>query len=302
MRLSLNNFGVSIAGLLFTSTLFAQTSASIKTAQTTIVVQAGAQAPRLLSVQAGSAKAWANSAPEALIPSIEQDGHTLPLKWKLNNRESRVTARKATFVYESDSPHLRLSWSWEARATSGPIEHGIQIENLSGTEIWLPMQDSFRFRFPVDGQLHHAYVEKGAGKPSNVGTHEVAVPAGYAWTGRSSTYARNQDEREVIPFSMVERDDAAHDGWYVGIEFSGRTRIALERDGASLRGDVGLDPEPGPFRTRLMPHESLQTPLPYFSAHFAAAPDGAGNVLRPLGARRAQQSGHLEGPQTIRCW
>ncbi len=280
MRLSLHDFGVSIAGLLFTSTLFAQTSASIKTAQTTILVQAGAQAPRLLSVQTGSAKAWANSAPEALIPSIEQDGHTLLLQWKLNNRESRVTARKATFVYESDSPHLRLSWSWEARATSGPIEHGIQIENLSGTEIWLPMQDSFRFRFPVDGQLHHAYVEKGSGRPSDVGTHEVAVPAGYTWTGRSSTYARNQDEREVIPFSMVERDDAAHDGWYVGIEFSGRTRLILQRDASSLSGAVGLNPEPGPYRTRLMPHEIFTAPT-VFVGGFSGGMDGAGNVLRP---------------------
>ncbi len=280
MRLSLNYFGVSIAGLLLSSTLFAQTTASLKTAQTTILVQAGAQAPRLLSVKTGAAKAWANSAPEQLIPTVEQDGHNMPLQWKLNKAESKVSARKATFVYESASPHLKLTWTWEARATTGPIEHSIQIENLSGAEVWLPMQDSFRFSFPAEASLRHAYVEKGSGRPSNEGTHNVAVPAGYAWTGLSSTYARNQDEREVIPWFMLQREDAAQDGWYVGIEFSGRTRLKVQRDASSVSGAVGLNPDPGPYRTRLMPNETFTAPT-VFVGGFTGGMDGAANILRP---------------------
>ena len=90
----------------------------------------------------------------------------------------------------------------------GPSEHTIRIENLSSSEIWIPLQDSFVYRFAAKGPLHHGFVEKGAGKPTDIGTHEVTVNSGYNWTGRSSTYAKNEDEREIIPWSLVERDDA----------------------------------------------------------------------------------------------
>ena len=90
----------------------------------------------------------------------------------------------------------------------------ITIENLSPAEIWLPLQDSFRFRFQEDAShpLQHWYVDKGAGKPSEVGTHQVPMGAGYRWRGRSSTYARDQDEREIIPWFMVERENRARTG------------------------------------------------------------------------------------------
>ena len=49
--------------------------------------------------------------------------------------------------------------------------------------------------------------------------------------GPSSTYAHagNDVPREMIPYLLVERDDSEEQGWYAGIEFSGRTRITLRR-------------------------------------------------------------------------
>ncbi len=258
----------------------AQTAATIRTEQTVLQLEAQESSPRLVSLSTGSAEIWRNQVSEALIPWVEQDGRTVPLRWKFNSAASQVKAGSVRFVYESSSPKLRLQWTWEARTATGPIEHSIRIENLSSSEIWLPLQDSFRYRFAVTGPLHHCFVEKGAGKPSDVGTHEVAVQPGYDWAGRSSTYARNEDEREIIPWSMVERDNAAKDGWYVGIEFSGRTHLTLQRDEASVSGAAGLNPDPGPFRTRLPPQESFRTPT-VFVGGFVGGMDGAGNVLRP---------------------
>ena len=65
-----------------------------------------------------------------------------------------------------------------------------------------------------------------------------------------------------------------------GIEFSGRTRVSLERKGDSLRSVLGLNPEPGPFRTRLVPGGSFETPTVFLGA-FSGGPDGAANQLRP---------------------
>jgi alpha-galactosidase len=186
VRLIRNYLGLSalLAGL--GAVAGAQSIASLQTADTTLRLQAGSQAPRLLSLQNGQNPAWSNDIPEQLIASIEQDGRTVPLQWRLDTASSYAGARAVTFVYLNSSPRLRLTWKWEARAASGPIEHSIVIENLSPSEIWLPLQDSFRFRFLVDAaaSLRHCYVEKGAGKPTDAGTHDLALPAGYDWTGR----------------------------------------------------------------------------------------------------------------------
>src|SRR6185437_5374714 len=68
--------------------------------------------------------------------------------------------------------------------------------------------------------------------------------------------------------------------WYAGIEFSGRTRISLDRGGDQLKSVLGLNPEPGPFRTRLTPGGSYISPTVFLGA-FSGGPDWAGNQLRP---------------------
>jgi alpha-galactosidase len=65
----------------------------------------------------------------------------------------------------------------------------------------------------------------------------------------------------------------------VGIEFSGLTRITLERSGVSVRGEAGINPASGPYRTRLLPGGTFETPAIFVGA-FAGGPDGAGNIVR----------------------
>ena len=83
----------------------------------------------------------------------------------------------------------------------------------------------------------------------------------------------------MIPYLLVDEPAQHRRGWYVGIEFSGRTRITLERAATSLRGEAGLDPNPGPYRTRLPPGGSFETPTIFLGA-FRGGPDDAGNILR----------------------
>jgi len=265
------------------STGQAQTAAELRNTSMIMRFEAGADAPRLAALQPPGQAAWNNRIPETLIASAESNGERMPLHWKLDAQASHVEARHIAFVYNSDSPRLRLTWEWTARADFGPVEHSIRIENLDSRELWLPLQDSFRFdwQVPPDTTLEQLYIEKGDGSPSAEGTHQVSLPGGYTWTGTSSTYAHpGKDEpREIIPWSLVETTDNTRSGWYVGIEFSGRTAISLARDGDSLHGAAGLNPEPGPFRTRLVPGGSFETPVIFVGA-FSGGIDAAGNVLR----------------------
>jgi hypothetical protein len=267
-------------------TAVAPPPASVSNSSVKVTLRAGDHAPRIESIGGGQDNAWSNTEDETLPSSVEIDGAPVSVTWLLKPDLGRVDAgkRKVEFVYESAEPHLRLSWIWEARADFGPVEHRIDVENLGAREVWLPMVDSLRLelRTSAPRDLRNFYVEKGAGTPSAQGTHDDAVVEGYRWTGRSSTYAHpaEGEAREIIPIEFVFDAEGSKAGWYAGIEFSGRTRIALERTGDSLNTVLGLNPEPGPFRTRIEPGESFETPAVFLGA-FSGGPDGAGNQLRP---------------------
>ena len=261
-----------------------QNSAGLNTTDVRVELRAGAGAPKLESLSGAAGPAWRNEAEETLPASVEVNGATIPLKWQLKPELGSANPHKVAFVYESAEPHLRLRWEWEARADFGPAEHRVTIENLSGQGVWLPMVDSLKldWRVAAARELRNSYVEKGADSPSAEGTHLETVEEGYNWTGKSSTYAHpvKGEKREIIPAEIVYGTDGAQSGWYAGIEFSGRTRISLERDGGSVKTVLGLDPQPGPFKTRLEPGESFETPTVFLGA-FSGGPDGAGNQLRP---------------------
>jgi hypothetical protein len=262
----------------------AQVTSRLRTEQTSIELQPLASAPKLVHLALSGGTSWRNDAPENLIASAEVGGKLTKLLWKFNRQASSADAQTVRFVYDCANPHLRLVWEWKAPTSTGPLEHSTHIENLDAREIWIPMQDSFTFSLAVDSNagLKHFYIDKGAGTPSAVGTHESVLPVGYRWTGASSTYAHSfgNQPREIIPWFAVQNVNDSQTGWYVGIEFSGRTRLSLERTSKSLSGAVGLNPEPGPFRTRLKPHDSFDTPTVFVGAYTGGL-DGLGNVLRP---------------------
>ena len=262
----------------------AQLRAMLLTSDVAVELKADAKAPQLLVLRSVGGTRWLNTLPEKLPPSIARGGAQTLLEWHLMPQLSSVRPNRVTFVYESRQPHLRLTWVWQARAKSGPLEHRIVVDNLSGGEYWLAPMDSLqlRLRIPSHVQLLQFYVEKGAGKPTANGTHEVNVPEGYRWTGWSTTFAHPVAgrPREIIPYEAVLLSGEKERGWYAGIEFSGRTRLTLWRAGDGLSSTLGLDPSPGPVVMRLGPHARFETPIVFLGA-FAGGPDGAGNQLRP---------------------
>ncbi|MGI8772938.1 MAG: alpha-galactosidase [Acidobacteriaceae bacterium] len=258
-------------------------SIHIGNADTGLQLTAGKNAPQMQRLTETGGGAWEGQSPERLIDHVTVRGRRADLRWRYNPAASVHNPALVRLTYDADSPHLRLIWEWRARAAHGPLEHTIRITNLSNSELWLPLQDSLQFswRVAADEPLEQLWVEKGAGKPSAIGTHLVKVGDGHKWIGESSTYAHPAEgqPREIIPYFMVEQPDGKRLGWYTGLEFSGRTRLTLERSGDSVRGVAGLNPTPGLFRTRLLPGETFTTPTVFLGA-FRGDPDDAGNILR----------------------
>ena len=207
---------IGLVCLLSSLCVLGQTRARLQTADTELVLEAGPEAPRLVSLAVPQQAKWENRSSEALISGADVSDKTTSLHWNFNREASQFSDQRVALVYDSPAPHLRLTWEWRTPQAYGPIEHQIQIENLESQEIWIPMQDSLAFDWQLDPQarLEHVFVEKGADSPSPVGTHQVALADGYKWTGTSSTYGdlRDNEPREIIPWSLVEKQDAAHTG------------------------------------------------------------------------------------------
>src|SRR3954447_15622759 len=271
--------------LVFTAGSMAvgQVKAQLKTSDTEITLQSSDSAPLLTTLAVPAQPPWTNGNSEALVDSAEIARRPTPIHWHFNREASTVETRKVAFIYDSQSPHLRLTWEWRIRQSYGPIEHQIRIENLEPQELWIPLQDSLAFNWaiPPRDSLTQLFIEKGGDTPSDTGTHRVSLKVGDRWIGTSSTYGDlfHDRPREIIPWLLVERTDTTHSGWYAGMEFSGRTRIALARDRDSLTAVLGLNPDPAPARTRLLPGETFESPT-VFVGGFRNGPDGAGNVLR----------------------
>lgn len=209
------------------------------------------------------------------------------MDWKLKSVDETGLPARLTVVYDSAAPHLSLQWLWEARSRAGPIEHTVILTNLEDRSIELPVPDSFDFTWALDAGaarsgVRQLWIEKGAGKPSSEGTQEKAVGPHYRWQGISSTYAPETapgQTREIIPWMLVETNGGRWAGWYLGVVFSGRVCLTLAREGATLSGKAGLNPQPGPAYTHVAAGDSFKTPTIFLGA-FAGGSDAAGNILR----------------------
>lgn len=270
-----------LVGLVTTAN--AQLEATLQTADTVATLRATPSGPALVSLGSPGLHAWENLEPEPLVDFAQVRGVRVPLHWKFNAGASRVRTTSVMFAYDSSVPRLRLAWTWSKRAAFGPIEHSISIENQDDSEIELPLQQSLCWAWQLSA--HTAYemlsVEKGGGAPGPVGTSIRTVPDGARWGGFSSTYAREiaGRPREIIPFLLVQEARGSRSGFYLGVEFSGRTRIILERRGNQLSGKAGLNPEPALSLTRLAPQETFRAPIVFVGASRGGV-ETAGNRLR----------------------
>jgi hypothetical protein len=251
----------------------AKLQGEIATADTAVVVEAGEHAPRLLTLSFPGAAPWKNTGDEPLPERIEIHGAPQPTIWRLDRIATRFESKQIQIVYLADSPRLKAVWRWQARAEHGPIEHSLSIQNLGDEPVWLPLQASLRFDWEIDpgAALQRFWVEKGADIPSPQGTHLDALTEGATWQGSSSTYAIPQPgrPREMIPYLLVDELSKDRRGWYIGIEFSGRTasrssaashRCAVRRGSIQAQVPIAL----------VCRRAAASKPRRFLSAHFAA--------------------------------
>jgi hypothetical protein len=205
------------------------------------------------------------------------DGRPVTLTWKYAGSSLiEGVPRRHVFSFVCTPVPLELKSIWSDSAGPGPIEHAIAITNRSQSQIELPLQTSLTFaaRMPAEHRYENWWVEKGATKPTATGTHRNAISSLYAADLVSLPYSRDGDsDRDAIPWTAIQDIDGG-EGWYAGVEFSGRVHIGLKAgtsgNGRNLTLDAGLLPEETnapAYRTHLAPGATFETPTVFLGCY-----------------------------------
>jgi len=263
-------------------------AATVETSDTSMRIEVSGTGLQVVSLS-GQGKAEWGPAPALtgtmpFVASAVIGKQTLPLRWNLI-REGDLAgpAIGHIFVFGCKEPNLELSSVWKGAKGSGPIEHELSIVNHGAREVQLPLQTSLAFdsiAAPNGHALENWWIEKGAGRPSGVGVHVTPVIEGFAQTLDSTGYSPD-DGREPIPWIAIQ-DPAGGRGWYLGIESSGRVRIAIQRSQeqpGQLRVTAGLTPENG-YLARLAPGETLRVPAVFLGCYQGEMDDGCNQMRR----------------------
>ncbi len=260
---------------------------TIKTADTSVQVEPSGSALQITSLKgiAGGTQ-WVGPG-ETIMPlaaAATIGGKAVPLTWRLIHAGAmKKPAVGHVFVFACRDHQLEVVSIWKGDSGPGPVEHELSIANhgKEPVELSYPASIAFAARSAPEGHtFENWWIEKGAGRPGDVGVHRVPVGKDYAVSHNSTGYA-NDETHEPIPWTAMH-DPQSGGGWYLGLESSAQVQIALQSEarpsGSVMRVKAGVT-RGADSRFRLAPGETLHLP-PVFIGCFAGDLDAAGNRLR----------------------
>lgn len=206
----------------------------------------------------------------------------VPVRWRtMPAQPPNASERARSLRFASDNPPLELISIWEAAQGPGPIEHHVRIVNRGARTVLIPRQTSLALSMPLrDGATECWWVEKGGGTPTPVGVHRQLIGPGFSIQLKSGPLAATEP-RDPIPFVAI-RDTQTNEGWYAGIEFSGRVMMQLKTrqaaGGQKIDADFGLEPKHDLY-SRVEPDDVYDTPTAFVGC-FKGDMDDCGNRFR----------------------
>lgn len=273
-----------ILGLPILAAAILTEAATIETSDTSVRVEVSGSGLQVVSLAGGKTEWTPASARAGRMPFVTSavvGGKTLTLEWKLVRQADLPTPFAGhAFVFSCKDPNLELVSLWTGTKGPGPVEHELHIMNRGTQEVQLPLQASLVFdsvAAPDSHVLENGWIEKGAGRPTDIGVHFTPVSEGFAQNLDSTGYS--PDERqEPIPWTAMQ-DPEAKRGWYVGVESSGRVRIAIKRVQGELHVEAGLTPEEGCL-TRIGAGETMRVPSVFLGCYQGDLDDGCNQMRR----------------------
>ncbi len=242
---------------------------SLATADTRLTVTVVDNRPCITRLE--STEAPGNWAGKGLrVPLMEKvwvEGQERATNWAFSKAETdRDTV---TLSFTNAEPKLLMRSVWRARAGRGPVEHWLELENLSGGRVTVSHQDSLSLDGVAPGEAATIWwVKRGAGNASTQGgTLTEPLTAATDFVLNSNC----EDGSSPVPWMAVQIGEKR--GLYVGWEFSGTGRI--EAKGFAI--NVGLHDD---FRTDVEPGERFLIPPAFVGCYAGDVDEGSYSLHR----------------------
>ena len=189
----------------------------------TVTVEQGVPVVTQLGSAKGASEWLLAPAPEALLPSVTQQGSSLTTKWHYEGGAFDPQSGKLVLRFSNSAPAMELQSIWRARPGRGPIEHWLTIANQSGATITIGHQDSLvlgHLAIPADDSMDAWSIKRGASNATKEGGTLVRS------VGRNSDETLTSDPIDgASPVPWLALQVGTSRGLYVGWEFSGIGRI-----------------------------------------------------------------------------
>ncbi|MFY9935362.1 MAG: hypothetical protein WAK33_00730, partial [Silvibacterium sp.] len=181
--------------------------------------------------------------PEPLLPSVTQNGSSLPTKWRYERGALDPRSGELVLRFSNAAPALELQSIWRARPGRGPIEHWLTIANHSGSVITIGYQDSLllsHLAIPSDDSIDAWSIKRGA---SNATLEGGTITRSVGKNSDETLVSDPTDGASPVPWLALQVGVSR--GLYVGWEFSGVGRIRFHGLSGTLN-DPALGPSTAP--------------------------------------------------------
>jgi len=272
-----------VCGFTVCSAQASSTSWSIATADTrmTLGISSGKLVISKLCPLRGGHN-WAGT--DMSVPLMSQvsvgDEH-YKTQWVFQSAAMDKRSDQLVIVFTNAQPSLRLKSIWRARPGRGPIEHRIELTNLSGKELAITHQDSLSLTNLLPGVAEICWIRRGGSSAIQEGgtfretlssTTDINLNSTCTWAATGAP-----DSMSPVPWLDVQVSDK--EGLYVGWEFSGLGRVAAKaaEGGKSLCVNVGNHPD---FKTDVYPGETFVVPTAFVGCYTGDIDEGSYTLHR----------------------
>jgi hypothetical protein len=227
--------------------------------------------------------------PEVFLPSVTQNGSSLPTKWKYEGGAFDPKSGQLVLRFSNAAPALALESIWRARPGRGPIEHWLTIANHSGAVITIGHQDSLvlsHLAIPSEDSLDAWSIKRGA---SNATLEGGTVTRSVGKNSDETLISDPTDGASPVPWLALQVGVSR--GLYVGWEFSGVGRIRFHSLSGTLSDPV-LGPSTAPgelgievgnlrdFKTDVAAGETFLVPPAFVGCYSGDIDDGSYSLHR----------------------
>ena len=232
-------------------------------------------APALLHVQEATTKSeWLRE--PATLPLFERawvGSNEHRTHWKFSTVKSKGDLVRLRFT--NASPPLVLESVWSARPGRGPVQHWVEVVNVTSNRVTVSQQESLALRgLASNTNAALWWIRRGgASATTEGGTFTQPLT-----NGTALVLTNNCDwgfGSSPVPWLAVQEGERR--GLYVGWEFSGLGRVHARGVSGALDVDVGLWPE---FKTDIEPGETLRIPTAFVGCYSGDIEEGSYSLHR----------------------